>query len=81
VVAAAAGALTALATQDVESGKIDQQAAQQITSGLSDILNSYDMGHTTDGQHKLADLSQKIAMCSRVRDTSAQRPRHRLAPP
>ena len=56
----AAGALTALATQAVESARIDQQAAQQITNSLTDILNSYEMGHATDAQHKLADLSQKI---------------------
>jgi serine/threonine-protein kinase len=61
-VSGAAGALTALATQDVQSGTIDQQAAQQITNTLSDILNSYEMGHTTDAQHKLADLSQQVVM-------------------
>ena len=61
-VSAAAGALTTLTTQDVQSGKIKQQAAQQITSALSDILNSYDMGHTSDAQHKLADLSQHVSM-------------------
>jgi serine/threonine protein kinase len=61
-VSAAAGALTTLTTQDVQSGKINQQAAQQITSALSDILNSYEMGHTSDAQHKLADLSQHVSM-------------------
>jgi serine/threonine-protein kinase len=61
-VSAAAGALTALATQDVQSGTIDQQAAQQITNALSDILNSYAIGHTTGAQHKLADLTQHVAM-------------------
>src|SRR5579859_5463680 len=40
-VSGAAGALTALATQDVQSRTIDQQAAQQITNALSDVLNSY----------------------------------------
>jgi serine/threonine protein kinase len=61
-VSGTAGALTALTTQDVQSGTIDQQAAQQITNALSDILNSYAMGHTTDAQHKLTDLTQHIAM-------------------
>lgn len=61
-VSAAAGALTALTTQDVQSGKINQLAAQQITSALSDILNAYAMGHTTDAQHKLAALSQHLSM-------------------
>ncbi len=61
-VSAAAGALTALATQDVQAGTIDQQAAQQITNALSDILNSYTIGHTADAQHKLADLTQHVAM-------------------
>ena len=59
---AAAGALTALVTQDAQSGTIDQQAAQQVGSALSDIVNSYEMGHTADAQHKLADLSQQITM-------------------
>jgi serine/threonine-protein kinase len=61
-VSGTAGALTALTTQDVQSGTIDQQAAQQITNALSDILNSYAMGHTTDAQHKLTDLTQHVAM-------------------
>jgi serine/threonine-protein kinase len=61
-ISAAAGALSALITQDVQSGAIDQQAAQQITTAVSDILNSYGKGHTTDLQHKLADLSQHVAM-------------------
>jgi serine/threonine-protein kinase len=61
-VSGAAGALTALTTRDVQSGAIDQQAAHQITNALSDILNSYEQGHTTDIQHKLADLSQHVAM-------------------
>ena len=61
-VSAAAGALTTLTTLDVQSGKINQPAAQQITSALSDIVNSYDMGHTSDAQHKLADLSKHLSM-------------------
>ena len=62
IVSAAAGALTALTIHDVQSGTINQPAAQQITNPLSDILNSYEMGHTTDAQHKLADLSQHVTM-------------------
>lgn len=61
-VSAAAGALSALSTEDVQSGTIDQHAARQITNALSDILNSYQMGNTTDAQHQLADLTQQIAM-------------------
>ncbi len=61
-VAGAAGALTSLVAQDVQSGTIEQQAAQQITNGLADILTSYETGHTTDAEHKLADLTQKAAM-------------------
>jgi serine/threonine-protein kinase len=61
-VASAAGALTSLVTQDVASGTIDQQAAHEVTNRLTDILNSYQMGHTADVQHKLADLSQKATM-------------------
>jgi hypothetical protein len=54
--------LTALTTRDAQSASINQQAAQQTTNGLSDIMNSYEMGHTADVQHKLSDLSQQIAM-------------------
>jgi eukaryotic-like serine/threonine-protein kinase len=74
-VSGAAGALTALTTQDVQSGTIDQQAAQQISNTLSDILNSYELGHTTDIQHKFADLSQHVAMLQQHGDiTSAAAP-------
>jgi serine/threonine protein kinase len=74
-VPAAAGALTALTTQDVQSGTIDQQAAQQISNSLSDILNSYQQGHTTDVQHKLAVLTQHVAMLEQHGDiTSAAAP-------
>jgi len=61
-VSGAAGALTALVTQDAQSGAIDQPTAQQITTALSDILNSSEMGHATDAEHKLSDLSQHVAM-------------------
>ncbi len=74
-VSGAAGALTALTTQDVQSGAIDQQAAQQIQNALADILNSYEQGHTTDIQHKLDDLSQHVAMLEQHGDiTSAAAP-------
>lgn len=74
-VSGAADALTALASQDVEAGTIDQHAAKQITNGLSDILNSYEMGHTMDIQPKLADVSQHIAMLEQHGDiTSAAVP-------
>lgn len=59
-VSGAAGALTALVTQDVQAGTITQDAPQQISNALSDVLNSYATGHTTDIQHKLADLAQHV---------------------
>ena len=61
-VSGAAGALTAMATQDVQSGTIDQHAAQQITTGLSNVLNPYEMGNTTNAQQQLTKLSQQVAM-------------------
>jgi serine/threonine-protein kinase len=74
-VSGAAGALTALTTQDAQSGTIDQQAAQQVTNAVADILSSYEQGHTTDIQHKLADLSQIVAMLQQHGDiTSAAAP-------
>jgi predicted Ser/Thr protein kinase len=60
-VSTAAGALTTLATQDAQSGAIDQQAAQQMTNGLADILQSYEQGHINDLPHKLSDLTQQVA--------------------
>jgi serine/threonine-protein kinase len=61
-VAGAAGALTALVTQDSQAGSIDQPAAQQITGALGDILHSYESGNTADAQHKLGDLIQQVSM-------------------
>ncbi len=61
-VSATAGALTALTTQDVQSGTIDQQAAQQIGNGLTNVLNAYETGNTMNVQHQLATLSQQVAM-------------------
>jgi serine/threonine-protein kinase len=71
-VSGAAGALTALTTQDAQSGTIDQQAAQQISSAMTDILNSYDMGHTNDIQHKLGDLSQHVTMLEQHGDITSK---------
>jgi eukaryotic-like serine/threonine-protein kinase len=74
-VSGAAGALTVLTTQDVQAGTIDQQAAQHVTNALSDILNSYEMGHTMDAQHKLGDLTQHVAILEQHGDiTSAAAP-------
>ena len=61
-VAGAAGALSALATEDAQSGTIDQPASGQITHTLQDVLNSYATGRTNDVQHQLADLTQHITM-------------------
>jgi serine/threonine-protein kinase len=60
-VAASAGALTALITQDVGLAAIDQPSAGQITNRLNAILGSYEMGHVTDARRELANLSQQIA--------------------
>ena len=61
-VSAAAGALTALVTQDVKAGTIDQQAAQQIGNGLSNILNLWDMGNGTTARQQFVALSQQVTM-------------------
>jgi serine/threonine-protein kinase len=61
-VAAAAGALTALLTQDVTTGAINQQAAQQIAPALTDVLHSWDSGNKPDAQAKLAALSHQTAV-------------------
>jgi eukaryotic-like serine/threonine-protein kinase len=71
-VSGAAGALTALTTQEAQSGTIDQHAAKQITGAMSDILNSYDMGHTNDVPHKLGDLSQHVAMLEQHGDITSK---------
>ena len=74
-VSGTAGALTALITNDAQSGSIDQQAAQQLSNGLSDILNSYEQGNTSDIQHKLAKLSQQLSQLQQHGDvTSAAAP-------
>jgi serine/threonine protein kinase len=59
-VSAGASALSALVTQGVRSGTIDQQAAQQITNAASDIMSSLTAGRTVEAQNKLAELSQQI---------------------
>jgi serine/threonine-protein kinase len=70
-VSTAAGALTTLATQDAQSGAINQQAAQQITNGLADIVQSYEQGHTNDLPHKLSDLTQQVAMLEQHGDINS----------
>jgi eukaryotic-like serine/threonine-protein kinase len=61
-VAGAAGSLTSLVSQEVQAGRIDQEAARQITKGLGDFDSSYGSGHAVDALHKLANLSQTTAM-------------------
>ncbi len=61
-VAASAGALTTLLTGDVEAGSIEQHAAQQIANELANILNSFEMGHTMNLPHELANLTQQVEM-------------------
>ena len=61
-VAGSAGALTALLTRDVEAGGIEQHAAQQLADELTRILNSYELGHTTDLPQELAGLTQQVEM-------------------
>ena len=54
-VAQAAGALTTLVTQDLQSGAIDQHG-QDLLSHLQDVLNSFEQGNAPDAIHKLDDL-------------------------
>jgi eukaryotic-like serine/threonine-protein kinase len=61
-VSGTAGALTALATGDAQTGTIDQQAGQQISNGLTNILNSYEMGNTMNAEQQLTNLSQQLTM-------------------
>ncbi len=57
-----AGALTALVTGDAQAGTIDQQAAQQISNGLTNVLNPWDIGNVTNAQQQLGTLSQQVTM-------------------
>jgi predicted Ser/Thr protein kinase len=59
-VSGAAGALSALITQDAQSGTIDGPAAQQLTKALTDVLDSAASAQATDAQRKLADLTQTL---------------------
>jgi serine/threonine-protein kinase len=59
-VSAAAGALTALLTQDVQAGTVDQQAAQHIGAGLTTILHAWETGNKAGAQNHLADLSHQM---------------------
>ena len=67
-VPAAAAELTRLATQDLASGTIDQQASQQILARLQDILNTYGKGNGHDTTHKLDDFSKQVAQLSQHGD-------------
>lgn len=55
-----AGDLTRLTAQDSQSGAIDQQAAQQVSNGLTNILNPYETGNTANAQQQLSNLSQQM---------------------
>ena len=59
-VAGAAGDLIRLVTHDLGSRTIDQQAAQQVSNGLTNILNSYEAGNTDNAQQQLNNLSQQM---------------------
>jgi hypothetical protein len=67
-VAAAAGALTTLTTQDLQRGEMDQPAAQAILTHLQDVLTAYDHGHVSDALRHLAVLSTLIGQLSRHGD-------------
>ena len=56
-VAQTSGALTSLVTQDLQSGQIDQQAAQALTGQLQGILNAYDNANTIDALNHLSNLT------------------------
>ncbi len=71
-VSAAAGGLTALVTRDVQAGTIDQQAAQQISNGLTNILNPWDMGNATNAQQQLKTLSQQVTMLEQQRHITSR---------
>ncbi|HEY4451005.1 MAG TPA: protein kinase [Solirubrobacteraceae bacterium] len=57
-VAAAAGALTSLITQDVQAGTLAARAAQQLTSRLSAVLNSFERGNAAGAQRGLVGFGQ-----------------------
>ena len=63
-VAAAAGALTALTGQDVQSGRIDRHAAQVVMTQLQGVLGAYDNGKLNDALHHADDLRAHIAQLS-----------------
>jgi serine/threonine-protein kinase len=58
-VSAAAGALTTLITQDLQSGAIDQHG-QDLLNHLQDVLTSYDQGNVSDALHKVDDLVKHV---------------------
>jgi hypothetical protein len=45
--------------QASQAGVISQQAAQQVSAGLADVVGSLEAGNTPDAQKKLAALTQK----------------------
>ena len=60
-VAGTAGALTSLLTRDEQAGTIDQQAAQQISNGLGNVLNQYESGNAMNAAQQLQQLDQQVS--------------------
>ena len=58
-VAGAAGALTTLLGQDLQSGAIDQHG-QDLLNHLQDILGSSEQTHGSDALHKVDDLVKHV---------------------
>jgi eukaryotic-like serine/threonine-protein kinase len=69
-VAAAAAALGSLLAQDVRSGTIDQQAADPLTGGLRDIVNSYP-DHPLEARNAALALSQRLTTLQEHGDVAA----------
>lgn len=70
-VPAAVGALTSLTTRDLQTGTIDQSAAQAILSHLQDILTAYENGRLSGALQDLTDLTSQIAQLSQHGDIKA----------
>ena len=66
-VAQAAGALTTLITQDLQSGLIDQHG-QDLLNHLQDVLKAYEQGNTSDAVHKLGDLTNEVGQLAQHGD-------------
>jgi hypothetical protein len=58
-VPSAAGALTTLITEDLQTGALDQHG-QDLLNHLQDILNSYEQQHASDALHKVDDLVKHL---------------------